>query len=199
MIMFGVIVMGIWNFGPAWWHPYLKVLGALALLGVFLLLIRYILNDRAERAKLASRSEYRWPAGWDVQAYHRVLLTYLKVHDWRIQSAQAADADRLLLCLQRDRHRLTALLLRPGLDPVPDDIAYLRAMQRRDATWESALISDASTRQEPAVDATGTRLLMLHYDALPALTDALDGGSEDERRARAEKAERRRELEDARA
>jgi hypothetical protein len=197
--MFGVIAMAIWDLGPVWWHPYLEVLSALALLGIFVLLVRYILQDRAERAQLPSRSEYRWPAGWDVAAYHRVLLTFLKVHDWRIQSAQGADADRLLLCLQRDRHRLTALLVRPGIEPGPDDLAYLRAMQRRDGTWEAALISDHPKRQDPEIDASGTRLLMLSYEALPALTDALDGGSEDERRARAEKAERRAELADARS
>lgn len=191
MLVTGIVALAIWNLGPAWLHPYLTALALLALLGVAIVVIYYILQDRAERANLPSRSEYRWPTGWDVTRFHRVLMTYLKVHDWRIRSARAADADRLLLCIQRDRHHLTVLLLRPGLAPGPDDIAYLRAMQRRDGTWEAALITDAPARQEPQIDAEGTKLVMLDFEALQALGDALDGGPEEERRARAAQDKRR--------
>jgi hypothetical protein len=188
MIFSGLIALAIWNYGPAWLHPYMQALGVLAVLAAIVMTVRYIIEGRRELANMPSRSEYRWPEGWDVGRFHRALLTYLKIHDWRITAAEAPDADHLLLCVQRDRHRVTMLLLRPGLTPDADDVSFLRAMQHRDGTWEAALISEASTRQEPQIDEHGARLLMLDYEALTALTDTLDGGSEEERWARAEAA-----------
>jgi hypothetical protein len=188
MIFTGLIALAIWNYGPVWLHPYMQALGVIAVIVAAAMIVRYIIEGRRELANLPSRSEHHWPEGWDVGRFHRALLTYLKINDWRITSAEAPDADHLLLCLQRDRHRLTMLLVRPGMTPDADDVSFLRAMQHRDGTWESALISDASTRQEPQINEDGTRLLMLDYAALTSLSDTLDGGSEEERWARAEAA-----------
>jgi len=184
MIVTGLIALAVWNYGPVWLHPYMQALGVIGILIAIVMIVRYVVEGRRELANLPSRAEYRWPAEWDISRFHRALLTYLKISGWRITAAEAADADRLLLCVQRDRHRVTMLLLRPGLAPDADDIAYLRAMQNRDGTWESALISDTTTRQEPQIDEHGTRLVMLEYEALTALSDALDGSTEEERQAR---------------
>ena len=184
MVTSTLITTAIWKEGPAWLHPI--IIGVAVLLACWAIwaVVRYITTERRAVAAMPSRSEYRWLADWDVVRFHRALLTYLKVHDWKIHTASAAGADRLLLSVQRDRHRVTMLLLRPGRTPAPDDVTFLREAQQRDGTWEAVMISDPVGAQPTPDDRAGPSLTMLSYEALPVLTDALDGGPEEERRAR---------------
>jgi hypothetical protein len=186
-MMLSLLPFAAWKYGPAWLHPVLIAVAVLLLIITGVSLYRYIVRERKVTEDLLSRSEYLWPDGWDVRRYHRVLLTYLKVDDWHVRSAEAVDADRLLLFIQRERHRFPMLLLRPGLEPSEADIARLRSEQARDDTWEAVLVSDTPPRAQAAPDDSKRTLLMIDYDTLPWLAEALEGGPEEERRAVAAK------------
>lgn len=174
MLIFGILPFGLWVYGPHWLRPFIIVFGIVMLVLLTWLVWRHIRINREDMENWPSRSEYRWPEGWDITRYHRALLTYLKVDDWRIRSAEAIDADHLLLCIHRDRYRLPVLLVRPGVAPREADIDYLREIQRRDTVWDGALISDAPHRTEPLLDANGAKLLLLNYDDLPMLSNILE-------------------------
>jgi hypothetical protein len=177
MILFGLVPLTLWTFGPHWLRPVMAVLALVMLVVAVVLIWRRIATDRVDMENWPSRSEYRWLPGWDVHRYHRALLTWLKVEDWRILSARAVDADRLLLCIHRGRHRLPMLLLRPGVTPSEEEVARLREVQRQDGSYEAVLVSMHASLPDPVLDADGSRILVLNYSALPDLADGLEHGA----------------------
>ncbi len=133
-----------------------------------------IRDDRRMMAAWPSRGAYAWESGWDVRRYHRALLTWLKVEDWRIVSAIALDDDRLLLTICRERYRLPTLLLRPGITLTEADRETLRAAQFQDGATRALLVSDRSTDPMPVQAEDGSAILYLNYEALPFLNQDID-------------------------
>jgi hypothetical protein len=193
--MASIIPFLIWKLTPESWHIYFEILTVLLFLGAIYLLIRYIRVEQAEVAAMPSRSEYHWPPGWTVTQYSRALLTFLKMRSWRVEMAQAAGPDRLLLGLQRDRRRITMLCIRPGLAATPKDLSDLETMRQHAGTYDSVLVTD-SPRHQPHADTTDHQPILLSYEALDDLATELDGGTEEEIRNAAARALEDAEVED---